>query len=76
MHKNVSRLIEAFGIVKMQIPDLKLLIVGKKDPRYFTELQNAVNKAKVAESVVFTGFVAEDELPLFYQNAALFVFPS
>lgn len=75
-HKNIFRLIEAFGLVKKQIPELSLLIIGEKDQRYFADLQKAAIALKVEKSVIFTGFVPEEDLPLFYQNAVLFVFPS
>ena len=33
-HKNLERLIEAFGLLKAQHPELQLVLAGKKDANY------------------------------------------
>ncbi|MEI6222166.1 MAG: glycosyltransferase family 1 protein [bacterium] len=75
-HKNVVRLVEAVGLLVKKKPDLQLVLVGKKDERYFPELQAAVSRVGVEKNIVFTGFVTDEELDGFYRNAEVFVFPS
>ncbi|VVB94977.1 Trehalose synthase [uncultured archaeon] len=61
-HKGLHLLIEAFNIVKETIPDAKLLIVGKPPLKgYFRNL-----KKKSNSSIIFTGFITDEELPSYY----------
>lgn len=73
-HKNLSRLVDAFGIVKQSIPDLQLVFVGKKDS--LSARLNDQAKAKKIKDVHFTGYVREGELRWLYENCAAYVFPS
>jgi glycosyltransferase involved in cell wall biosynthesis len=73
--KNLGRLLEAFGTLKGEFPDLKLVLVGKKGWLYepfFEQLQ----ASGLEKEVIFPGFVAEADLPLIYQMATVFCFPS
>jgi glycosyltransferase involved in cell wall biosynthesis len=52
-----------------------LVIVGKKD--WQSELLfEKIRKLQLGSSVLFPGFVPFEDLPLFYNAAELFVFPS
>lgn len=73
--KNIKRLIEAFSIVKKKRGDLKLIIVGKKG-WLFEEVLGAPKKYDVVDSVIFLDSVPDSDLPLFYENAQVFVLPS
>jgi 1,2-diacylglycerol 3-alpha-glucosyltransferase len=60
--KRINLLIEAFNIVKKEIPDAKLMIVGKKMfNKYYESLIELCD-----ESVIFTGYVSDEELPFYY----------
>ncbi|MBC7251299.1 MAG: glycosyltransferase family 4 protein, partial [Anaerolineae bacterium] len=71
--KNVQRLIEAFALIK----DLgyKLMVVGGKGWLY-EDIFATVEKLGLKDEVEFTGYVPAEELPLWYNAADLFVFPS
>lgn len=73
-HKNLSRFIDAFQILKQSYPDLFLVLAGKQDTAY-RQLQNYATSKQVGD-VVFTGFVSEARLHWLYEHAALYVFPS
>ncbi|RLE68313.1 MAG: hypothetical protein DRJ45_08150 [Thermoprotei archaeon] len=60
--KGVHLLIEAFNLVKQEIPDAKLVIVGKHTFNYYSKQL----KEKSDNSVVFVEFVPNDELPKYY----------
>jgi len=61
-HKGVHLLLEAFKIVREQIPNATLVIVGKETfGRYGKRL-----KRIAPEGVVFTGFVPDEELPYYF----------
>lgn len=71
--KNVRRLIEAYA----QIRDLgvKLVIVGGKGWLY-GDIFASVERLGLSSEVLFAGYVPAEELPLWYNAAELFVFPS
>jgi len=73
-HKNLERLIEAFGLLRDQHPGLVLVLAGKKDANY-QRIESAVKKQAVRD-VVFTGFVSEGQLRWLYEHCAAYVFPS
>ncbi len=73
--KNLARLLEAFKAVLADWPDLKLVLIGKKGWLYddfFQKLQNL----GLSELVIFPGYIDEVDLPLCYQLAEIFVYPS
>lgn len=74
-HKNLGRLIDAFGLLVKQQPDLKLVLAGKLDENYQRH-QKTVEKRGLGKSVIFTGFVNEAQLRWLYEHTAAYVFPS
>ena len=80
-HKNVHRLIEAFGVLKMELSDdpryqnLKLIIIGDELSKH-QYLRLTVVRSGVQQDVRFFGFVPHPILRVFYQSAVLFAFPS
>lgn len=74
--KNILRLIEAFSKLPSNfLGHYRLVIVGKKSWGY-DEIFYKVKELKLEEKVIFTGFVAEEDLPYLLNAADLFVFPS
>ncbi len=73
-HKNLSGLIDAFVMLKTTHPDLKLVLVGKRDALY-KRLERLINVAGIND-VIFTGFVGEGCLRWLYEHTAAYVFPS
>jgi alpha-1,3-rhamnosyl/mannosyltransferase len=76
-HKNLVRLVEAWGIVATRFPHsaARLVIAGAWDPRY-PEARQRVEALGLVDEVAFLGPVAEADLPALYRGARLFVFPS
>ncbi len=73
--KNLGRLLEAFKPLLVDWPNLKLVFIGKKGWLYapfFEKLQ----AEGLQEQVIFPGFVAETDLPIIYQLATVFAYPS
>ncbi len=73
--KNVPMLLQAFARVAAQFPDVPLVIVGKKGWMYdaiFAEM----TALGLADRVIFTGYVPEEDLPRLYGGARAFVYPS
>jgi len=79
--KNIPRLVEAFALVREKLShhpvlsDLHLIIIGDEISRY-PSLRHAVIQTRVEKSVRFLGFVPFEALRIFFESAALFVFPS
>ena len=77
--KNIAKLIEAFA--KLETENLKLktsldlVIVGRKGWDY-EKILEAPDKFGVSERVKFLEDVTNEDLPLFYKNAEVFVLPS
>ena len=79
--KNVSRLIEAFAVVRAELEqhpvfkDLKMVVIGDELSKY-PAVRRAVVATRVAPYVRFLGFVPTQTLKVFYRAAAVFAFPS
>lgn len=75
-HKNVERLIDAFGRARSGCPDdLRLIIIGDEISKY-PALRQAVHKHRLDKYVRFLGFQPHETLAAFYRLARAFVFPS
>lgn len=73
--KNLTTLLEAFALVSQSVPDAPLLIGGGKGWMYepiFARLE----QLNLRDRVKFAGYLPEEELPLWYAAATVFVFPS
>jgi glycosyltransferase involved in cell wall biosynthesis len=78
-HKNLERLIEAFGMLcdsspKVQNDDVKLVLVGKDD--YFYQKLSEKLKRRSIKNIVIINNVNDEELASFYQGALALVAPS
>ena len=68
-HKGIHLLLKSFDIIKKQIPNSKLLIIGKPTfKNYFKSLKRSANK-----DVIFTGFVEDKDLPNYYAACNIYV---
>lgn len=73
-HKNLRRLMEAYSLVKQKVPQLKLVLVGKKDENY-ERLAQWADKEHI-QDIIFTGHVSEGQLKWLYRHTAAYIFPS
>jgi glycosyltransferase involved in cell wall biosynthesis len=73
-YKNLDRCLKAFARLNSQ--DLKFVVVGKKDPRFYPNLRREVDRLSLKERVVFMGYVPGEDLPFLYSEAKALVFPS
>ncbi len=77
--KNVISLVEAFAEVRRRLgAGIKLAIAGHlaKESALFPDVRGAVHKLGIEDAVVFLGPVADNDRPLLYSAAKVFVFPS
>ncbi|EOU1757370.1 glycosyltransferase family 4 protein [Clostridium perfringens] len=74
--KNILGLIEAFNLVKNSYKrDLKLVIIGTKGPSYEI-YRKKVDELNLSSSVIFTGFIPIEDMPIFYSASKALVYPS
>ena len=80
--KNIPKLIEACAqlVQQKEYKHLKLVLVGQSAQKVNSNHTQAINqciqKYQLENMVIQTGYIAGNELAIFYQNALLYVFPS
>lgn len=73
--KNITTLIKAFSKVSETEPDWKLVLVGKKGWLY-QNIYEEVNRLNLANKVLFTDYIPDEEVAALYTQAFCFVLPS
>ena len=74
-HKNHVRLLEAFREVATEIPNLNLVLTGKKRDEY-NAVMSAVRKFGLSEKVHHLGYIEQADLQAIYKLATALVMPS
>jgi glycosyltransferase involved in cell wall biosynthesis len=75
--KNIGIVIRALARLKTIIPGIKLLKVGGSQMGGDRKsLMHLIHQLKLENDIIFTGQVAEKELPRYYNAADIFIFPS
>jgi glycosyltransferase involved in cell wall biosynthesis len=73
--KNLPILLQAYASVADQMPDHRLVVVGPQG----WMVENIVQKSgqlNISDKVHFTGYVEQADLPLIYNLADVFIYPS
>jgi len=74
--KNVTRLIEAFATLRpCDLANLKLVIGGAKG-WFYQDVFARLEELGLEGQAIFAGYIPVSELPLWYNAAELFVYPS
>ena len=73
--KNLAFLVRAYALAVREGIKANLVITGKRG-WYFEGLFKLVDELSLGDKVIFTGYVAEKDLPALYSGAQAFVFPS
>jgi glycosyltransferase involved in cell wall biosynthesis len=75
--KNLLTAIRACGALERDSLSLPLVLAGKEiSDSHSQELEAEVERLGLKDKVIFTGRLEDDELPVFYRAATLFLFPS
>ena len=72
--KNLGNVLRAYHMIHQTIPH-KLVVVGFRRWKFAQDLK-LVRQLGLEDKVLFAGFVADEEIPVFYNLADAFVFPS
>jgi len=73
-HKGIDYLIKALKLVKADLPDVLLVIVGNGNER--NNLENLSRKLHVDQNVMFVGDLPHDNIPLILSLATVLAHPS
>jgi glycosyltransferase involved in cell wall biosynthesis len=77
IQKNLHRLIDALVRVRRRVPEIRLLIAGRRiDDEYFREIEKVIDRHALRDHVLFLGERPATELVTLYRSCAAFVFPS
>ncbi len=76
--KNLDRLIEAFAMLKRELPELKLVKVGEpgRSSDYRRRTMRKLDSLGVTQDVIFVNYTAELDLAHYYSSATLLAYPS
>ena len=75
--KNLPVLIEAFASSGGPKTYNKLVLCGNREAHNFDKrIDAAIEKFNLKDTVIFTGFISEEDKPAFYKLASVFCFPS
>jgi phosphatidylinositol alpha-1,6-mannosyltransferase len=73
-YKRIDLVIKAMPAILNHVPDAFFVVVGQGGDRH--RLEKLARDTSVADRVFFTGFVADELLPSYYDACDLFVLPS
>ena len=73
--KNLTTLLKSYAILRRQIKPPPLVIAGAKGWRH-EEVFSLASELDLLDDLLFPGYVAREELPLWYSAADLLVYPS
>jgi len=77
LHKNVDNLIKAYANLQTDLKNKYKLVLGtSKEGENYLRIKNLIEKHKLKDNIIITGFIEEKDLPLVYNLSSLFVFPS
>jgi glycosyltransferase involved in cell wall biosynthesis len=74
--KNVQGLITAYARWRQGNPDVPTLVVAGAKGWYYEQVFQSVQALGLADDVLFPGYVAAQDLPLWYNAASLLIYPS
>ena len=74
-HKNLEKLVEAYGLLRESHPGLKLILVGKKE-KHYEELEQKVKKLPYGKDITITGFLPDEEAKWLFEHTQAYVFAS
>ena len=75
--KNVKSLILAFSKVFKELPEeYNLVVVGSDNKDQFAYLNSLGMNMEISKQIIFTNYVPEQDLPMFYNACQVFAYPS
>ena len=73
--KNIIGILKAFKSIYKNNKDLYFVIAGRKG-WYYSDIFKAIKELNLTENVIYPGHIEYEQLPLLYQGAMFFIYPS
>lgn len=73
--RNIPRLLEAFSILKKNKKIKHKLVIIGPGKKYFN-LNDYIDRYKLKQDVIYLGYVEQADMPLMYNAASFFIYPS
>jgi glycosyltransferase involved in cell wall biosynthesis len=74
--KNITTLLEAYALLRRQPGWVHRLVIAGGKGWYYDAIYATAERLGLRDDVLFAGFVPQEELPLWYNAAEVFVYPS
>ncbi|MGE5206013.1 MAG: glycosyltransferase, partial [Chlamydiota bacterium] len=74
-YKRLEQILEVFALVAARVPNAQLVIAGGDHPKTPGYVASVAQRYQDERRIVFTGYVAEDEIPDLFQSATVAVMP-
>lgn len=74
--KNVGLVIDSFINIYKNLPHKISLVIAGSGKDTLDELKSKVSQFHMENKIIFTGFLEDDMLPIFYNASVVFVYPS
>jgi glycosyltransferase involved in cell wall biosynthesis len=74
--KNIGALIDAFHLCQKKLSKNYCIVIGGAHGRSYESLRLRCEALGLTDDVIFPGYIPQEELPVFYNGASLFVYPS
>jgi glycosyltransferase involved in cell wall biosynthesis len=75
-HKNYLRLVEAFAGVVSEMPDVRLVLTGRKDGEEYAAVVAVIGRLGLNDRMRILGYIEAADLRAIYRLAAMLVMPS
>jgi glycosyltransferase involved in cell wall biosynthesis len=75
-YKNIRLMTSALSLLKRENQLRHKLVIAGKKGRFFPLVYSEVKDRELVDQVIFLDYVGDDELPLLFKNADMFLFPS
>jgi glycosyltransferase involved in cell wall biosynthesis len=75
-YKGYDKVLGCLQVLIKEYPHLRYLIMGKYDKEEKGRMDKMINTMNLNDAVVFTGYIAEEELSAHYNLADLYIMPS
>ena len=75
-HKNITGLVEAFNLLKKQHTLPHKLVLGGRADLHDTKVREKINASPFKNDIITTDYISDQDLPLLYNCADVFVLPS
>lgn len=75
-YKGYDKVITALTTLKQTHPHIKYLIAGRYDKEEKDRLDNLIKEAKLEQTVIFAGFVPDEDLAAHFNLADIYIMPS